>query len=206
MHFVIKWFTRKCLRSVVYYWLVSVHVCVLYFQMQIVVIFHGYKDGKTWEKEMWKFSWLIWSCWGWSVKAVWRSTGGHGETGKTPFFGTYIRRNTFHAILSNLQFLDETLDLPCNHLLLDPLFKVRPLLDMMDRNFVQSYKCSLDLSFDEGCCPYKRRILFHCYNPSKPAKWHLKRFEVSNARTGYVVAFDIYTGKKKHVVHWMLMC
>ena len=52
-------------------------------------------------------------------------------------------------------------------------------------------------AFDEDCCPYKGRIYFRCYNSSKPAKWHLKLFEVSDARTGYVVAFDVYTGKNK---------
>ena len=53
----------------------------------------------------------------------------------------------------------------------------------MDKNFVWSYKCGRDLSFDEGCCPYKGRISFCCYNPSKPNKWHLKLFEVSDAKT-----------------------
>ena len=121
----------------------------------------------------------------------------HREMVKTPFFGTYMARNTLQAILSNLQVSNSTLDLPCNQPLHDPLFKVRPMLDMMDRNFVQSYKCGRDLSFDETCCLYKGKISFKCYNPSKPSKWHLKLFEVSDARTGYVVAFDIYTGKNK---------
>ena len=71
------------------------------------------------------------------------------------------------------------------------------MLDMMDTNFVQSYKCWRDLSFDEGFCPYKGRVSFWCYNPSKPYKWHVKLFEASDARTGYVVAFHIYTGKNK---------
>ena len=116
----------------------------------------------------------------------------HGETVKTPFIGTYMDQNTFQAILSNFQVSDGTKDLPHNHWCHDPLYKVRPTLDMMDKNFVRSYKCGRDLSFDEGCCPYNGRILFHCYNPSKPNKWHIKLFEVSDARTGYVVAFDIY--------------
>ena len=34
-------------------------------------------------------------------------------------------------------------------------------------------------------------------NPAKPAKWHLKHFEVSDTRTGYVIAFDVYTGKNR---------
>ena len=84
----------------------------------------------------------------------------HGETVKTPFFGTYMGRNTFQAILSNLQVSDSSLDLPRNHRNYDSLYKVRPMLDMMDRTFVQSYKSGRDLSFDEGCCPYKGRVFF----------------------------------------------
>ena len=121
----------------------------------------------------------------------------HGETVKTPFFGTYMGRNTFQAILSNLQVLDSSLDSPRNHRLHDPLYKVCPMLDMKDQNFVQSYKSARDLSFDEGCCPYKGRVIFCCYNLAKPAKWHLKLFEVSDTRTGYVIAFDVYMGKNK---------
>ena len=119
----------------------------------------------------------------------------HGETVKTPFFGTYMGRNTFQAILSNLQVSDSTKDLPCNNPNHDKLFKVCPFVDMMDRNFLQSYKAGRDLSVDEGCCPYKGRVQFKCYNPKKPSKWHMKLFEVSDARTGYVVAFEIYCGK-----------
>ena len=39
----------------------------------------------------------------------------HGETVKTPFFGTYMGRNTFQSILLNFQVSDGTLDRPCNH-------------------------------------------------------------------------------------------
>ena len=67
---------------------------------------------------------------------------------------------TFQAILSNFQVSDGTKDLPRNHPHNDPLFKVRPLLDMMDTNFVQSYNCGRDLSFNEGCCPYKTKFRF----------------------------------------------
>ena len=115
---------------------------------------------------------------------------------KTAFFGTYMGCNTFQSIMFNLQVSDSTLDLPHNHPLHDKLVKVRPFLDMMDKNFKQSYKCGRNLSFDEGCCPFKGRLNFKYYNPSKPNKWHIKIFEVSDARTGYVVGFDIYTRKK----------
>ena len=105
-------------------------------------------------------------------------------------------QKTFQRIMSNLQVSDSTLDLPHNHPLYDKLFNIRPFLDMMDKNFKWSYKCGRDLSFDEGCCPFKGRLNFKCYNPSQPNKWHIKSFEVSDARTRYVVGFEIYTGKK----------
>ena len=59
----------------------------------------------------------------------------HRETVKTAFFGTYMGWNTFQSTLSNLQVSDSTLDLPHNHPLYDKLFKVRPFLGMMDKNF-----------------------------------------------------------------------
>ena len=62
----------------------------------------------------------------------------HGETVKTSFFGTYMGRNTFQSILLNLQVSDKNLDLPRNHPHHDPLFKVRPIIEIMDRTVVQN--------------------------------------------------------------------
>ena len=70
----------------------------------------------------------------------------HRETVKTAFFGTYMGLNMFQSIMSNLQVSDSTLDLPHNHPLHDPLFKVRQFIDMMDKIFKQSYKYGRDLS------------------------------------------------------------
>ena len=115
----------------------------------------------------------------------------HGKTVKTATMG----RNMFQSIMSNLQVSDSNLDLPCNNTFHDLLFKVKPFLDMMDINLKQSYKSGRDLNCDEWCCPFKGRLKFKCYNPSKPNKKYIKIFEVSEARTGYVVGLDIYTGK-----------
>ena len=99
--------------------------------------------------------------------------------------------------MSNLQVADSTLDLPHNHPHHDHLFKVCPFMDRLQKNFKRCYKPGRDLSFDEGCCPFKGRLKFRCYNPRKPAKFHIKMFEVSDSKTGYVVGFDVYTGKNK---------
>ena len=38
---------------------------------------------------------------------------------------------------------------------------------------------------------------FQYYNPRTPAKFYIKMFEVSDLKTGYVIGFDVYTGKNK---------
>ena len=124
----------------------------------------------------------------------------HGETVKTSFFGTYMGCNTFQSIMSNLQVSDATLDVQHNNPRHDPLFKVHLFMDMLQNNFKRCYKPGRDLSFEEGCCPFKGRLKFRFYNPRKPAKFHIKMFEVSDSKTGYVIGFDVYTGKKKQAV------
>ena len=36
---------------------------------------------------------------------------------------------------------------------------------------------------------------FHVYNANKPDKFHMKLFQICEAKGGYICAFDIYTGK-----------
>ena len=58
-----------------------------------------------------------------------------------PFFGHYMSRNHFQNILWNLHVSDPDETNPqkgeANH---DPLFLVRPMVDMMQRNFCTKYR------------------------------------------------------------------
>ena len=85
---------------------------------------------------------------------------------KMPFFGHYISRFHFQNILWNLHVSvpDETNPQKgeANH---DPLFLVRPMVDMMQRNFHTKYRPGKELSLDESMCPFKGRVHFKCYNP-----------------------------------------
>lgn len=125
-----------------------------------------------------------------SIERYWE----HGEIVKTPFFGTYSSRNTFQAILSNLQVVDSTKFNRAQRNS-DLLYKVRPMLDMMERTFNNSYRPGRDISVDEGCCPFKGRLKFKCFNPAKPNRWHLKIYEVNDAKTGFCMGFEVYSGK-----------
>ena len=113
-----------------------------------------------------------------------------------PFFGQYMSRNRFQSILWNFHVNDDSNNPPLGRLGHDPLAKIRPFVDMVERNFLYAYKPSKVLSFDEACCPFKGRLCFRVYNPMKPNRFHIKLFQVSEAKSGYIVGFHIYTGKK----------
>ena len=112
-----------------------------------------------------------------------------------PFFGHYMSRNHFQNILWNLHVNnpDETNPLmaEADH---DPLFLVRPMVDMMQRNFHTKYRPGKELSLDESMCPFKGKVHFKCYNPKKPNRFHIKLFMVSEPSTGYICGFEVYTG------------
>ena len=77
-----------------------------------------------------------------------------------------MSRNHFQNILWNLHVGDPDETNPqkgeANH---DPLFLVRPMVDMMQRNFHTKYRPGKELSLDESMCPFKGRVHFKCYNP-----------------------------------------
>ena len=119
-----------------------------------------------------------------SIESYWN----HGEIVRTPYFGTYMSQNNFQNILLNFHVVDNSLEVPRNRPGHDPLFHVKPMIGMMGRTFKQSYKAGRDLNVDEGCMPFWGRVKYRCYNPSNPAKYHIKLFEVNDAWTGFCLA------------------
>ena len=115
---------------------------------------------------------------------------------RTPFFGQYLGRNKFQDILWNLHVVADTssnpqLGLP-NH---DPLAKVRPLITMCQDNFKITYKLGENIAIDESMMAYKGRVKFLQYFKSKPNRFHIKLFMVSESDTGYISGFSVYTGR-----------
>ena len=86
-----------------------------------------------------------------------------------PFFSHYMSRNHFQNILWNLHISDPDETNPqkgeAYH---DPLFLVRPMVDMMQRNFHTKYKPGKELSLDKSTCPFKSMVHLKCYNSKKP--------------------------------------
>ena len=119
-----------------------------------------------------------------------------------PFLGnqgiqSVMPRERFEALCRYIHLNDST-RMPgrddANH---DPLYKLRPLVDMCQRNFKECYTPGRDLSVDEGMIKYKGRVYFRQYMPKKPVKYGIKVWMVAESKTGYVSNYDIYLGKPR---------
>ena len=75
----------------------------------------------------------------------------------------------------------------------DKLWKVRPLLDMFSKSALQMYSLHQQISIDESMIGTKCRLSFIQYMPKKPTKWGIKVWICSDAHTGYIYTFDVYT-------------
>ena len=118
-----------------------------------------------------------------------------GSISNIPFFGKYMSKNAFLLLLSNLHINDNDLEPRRGGRFFDPLWKLRPFVDLCSDKFKSVYKPSCNLAFDEGGCPWKGRLSFRVYNPKKPNKFNIKLFIVSESETGYICGFDVYCGK-----------
>ena len=83
-----------------------------------------------------------------------------------PFFGHYMSRNHFQNILWNLHVSDPDETNPqkgeANH---DPLFLVRPMVDMMQRNFHTKYRPGRNYLWMKACVLLKAESISSVITP-----------------------------------------
>jgi hypothetical protein len=77
----------------------------------------------------------------------------------------------------------------------DKLFKVRPLLDLIQPNLEAIYTMHEHICVDEAMIRFKGRLSFRQYMKAKPTKWGVKVFVLCDSTNGYIFRFQIYTGK-----------
>ena len=111
-------------------------------------------------------------------------------------FAEVMPRDRFMQIYRYLHVSDDTQFVPRGHANHDPLFKVRALLDLMQTRFRTLYNPARELSIDESMIPFKGRIYFRQYIPSKRARFGIKAFVMAEAKSGYVCEIQIYTGAR----------
>lgn len=112
-----------------------------------------------------------------------------------PWFPSIMPHDRFFDILQYLHLVDSSLQKKKEEEGYDPLFKVHPFLDHLSAVFFSYYQPSWCVSVDEIMTGPRCRISFLQHLPKKPTKFGIKIFVNSEAKTGYVLTFQIYTGK-----------
>lgn len=79
----------------------------------------------------------------------------------------------------------------------DMLFKIRPLLDHFSKKYSELFAPSRFLSIDESMAAFKGRSTLKQYMPKKPIKRGFKIWAIACAVTGFLLQFEVYTGKKE---------
>ena len=93
----------------------------------------------------------------------------------TPF-PPIISRNMFLNILKFFHCCDEDEYIPGGEPGYDPLVKMGTVYTEIAQRFSERWTCRKHIAIDEGSIPFKGRVHFKCFNPSKPDKYHLKTF------------------------------
>lgn len=119
----------------------------------------------------------------------------HDEIFSTPWFPSIMARDRFFKIMRYIHVVDNSLQKKKGEDGYDPLFKVRPLTDHLSAVFPQYYHPGRHLSIDEMMIGTRCKISFLQYLPKKPTKFGIKVFVNSESKSGYVLTFQIYTGK-----------
>ena len=78
----------------------------------------------------------------------------------------------------------------------DPWSKVRPVLDAVNLAFKTHFTPSQHVSIDESMVGMKNRVTYLQYMPNKRhSRFGIKKFELCDALSGYVIHVEIYAGK-----------
>lgn len=109
-----------------------------------------------------------------------------------PLVSRTMSRDRFSRILSNLHLNDNSLlSSQCN----DKLYKLRPLIDGLNRQFQLAYGLRREACVDESIILFKGRSSMKQYNPMKPIKRGYKIWCLGDM-SGFIQTFQVYQGKQ----------
>ena len=108
-----------------------------------------------------------------------------------PSFNETMPCNRFLQISRYLHVNDEAVGNPND----DKLYKVREFIDRVNKNFGDKYEMGCQISIDESLIPFKGRLSYRQFIPSKRARFGIKCWVLADAGNSFVSCFHIYTGR-----------
>lgn len=106
------------------------------------------------------------------------------EDGAVPrgTFSRYMKRSRFETVTRFLHFNDNEDTRAAS----DKAWKIRPLLQTVEKTFWRGYRLGKCISFDEGMIPNRSRFNpMKVYMKDKPSKWGTKFYVTCCAETAY---------------------
>ncbi|CAI6369783.1 unnamed protein product [Macrosiphum euphorbiae] len=150
------------------------------------------KNLKLTEKELYAFLGINF-CMGYnklpSYKLYWNTS----EDLHVRSISKAMSRDRFLEILSNIHVNDNA-NLPNNNK--DKLYKLRPMIDTLNKIFPEAYYGTRELSVDESMIKFKGRSTIKQYNPMKPIKHGYKLWCIADLN-GYILKYSVYQGKNE---------
>lgn len=107
-----------------------------------------------------------------------------------------ISRTRFFELHRYLHFVDNSTLSPPGSPGYDRLGKIAPIIAMLSDQFAAVCNPGKEISVDEAMIPFKGRSSLKQYLPLKPIKRGIKVWMRADAVSGYVSAFQVYSGKK----------
>ena len=114
----------------------------------------------------------------------------------TPFPPPIMSRNMFLNILKFFHCCDEDEYIPRGEPGYDPLVKMGTVYTEIAQRFSELWTCRKHIAIDEGSIPFKGRVHFKCFNPSKPDKYNLKTFKLCDSSNGCCSQIEMYVGNE----------
>ena len=104
---------------------------------------------------------------------------------RSPWFSCVMSLKRFKAISRFLHFADNVLALSRDNPSYDRLWKIRPVIDSIQRQSQKAYTPGKCVSVDESMIGTRGRLSFIQYMPKKPTKCGIKVWVCSESVTGY---------------------
>ena len=114
-----------------------------------------------------------------------------------PLYRATMGINRFRNIMRFIRFDDA--NTRKQRKITDKAAPIRDIWTMLNKNLLQIYKPTENLTVDEQLYPFRGRTKFTQYIPSKPAKYGIKIWWVCDAENAFPLNGIIYTGKTGHI-------
>jgi hypothetical protein len=123
-----------------------------------------------------------------NTRSYWHPAYGYGPV------SCVMPVNKFERLKLGLHFHNNDLHKPVGHAEHDRLFKIRPVIEHLNKRF-STLPMAQRLSVDEQMCATKVAHFLKQYLPNKPHKWGFK-FYVLCDLSGFAHTFELYAGQE----------